>query len=61
MRRKTNRCCVSIAKHMTGGSAMRGMLALCTAILAAAALYLARSIFAPVAFSLFAMAISLTG
>jgi AI-2 transport protein TqsA len=51
------RRCVSIAEHVTGGSAMRGMLALCTVILAAAALYLARSIFAPVAFSLFAMAI----
>ena len=33
------------------------MLALCTAILVAAALYLGRSIFAPVAFSLFALAI----
>jgi AI-2 transport protein TqsA len=52
-----SRRCVSIAKHATGDSAMRGMLALCTAILAAAALYLARSIFTPVAFSLFAMAI----
>jgi AI-2 transport protein TqsA len=42
---------------MTGDSAIRSMLALCTAILAAAALYLARSIFAPVAFSVFAIAI----
>jgi AI-2 transport protein TqsA len=36
---------------------MRGMLALCTVILAAAALYVARSIFAPVAFALLAMAL----
>ncbi len=42
---------------MTGDGAIRGMLALCTAVLAAAALYLGRSIFTPVAFSLFAMAI----
>jgi AI-2 transport protein TqsA len=42
---------------MTEDSAVRGMLALCTAILVAAALHLARSIFAPVAFALFAMAI----
>jgi AI-2 transport protein TqsA len=43
--------------NMTADSAIRSMLALCTAILAAAALYLAGSIFAPVAFSIFAMAI----
>src|SRR6516165_9764300 len=42
---------------MTEDNAVRGMLALCTAILVAAALYLARSIFTPVAFALFAMAI----
>jgi AI-2 transport protein TqsA len=42
---------------MTGDGTIRGMLALCTAILVAAALYLGRSIFAPVAFSLFALAI----
>src|ERR1700730_3040786 len=42
---------------MTGDSAVRSMLALCSVILAAAALYLARSIFAPVAFAIFAMAI----
>ena len=42
---------------MTGDGTIRGMLALCTAILLAAALYLGRSIFAPVAFSLFALAI----
>ena len=42
---------------MTQDNAVRGMLALCTAILVAAALYLARSIFTPVAFALFAMAI----
>jgi predicted PurR-regulated permease PerM len=35
----------------------RGMLALCTAILVAGALYLARSVFTPVAFSVFAIAI----
>jgi AI-2 transport protein TqsA len=44
-------------EHMTGDGAIRGMLAVCTTILAAAALYFGRSIFAPVAFSLFAMAI----
>ncbi|MFL6798013.1 MAG: hypothetical protein ACJ8F3_11425 [Xanthobacteraceae bacterium] len=38
-------------------SAVRGMLALSTAILVAGALYLARSVFTPVAFSIFAMAI----
>jgi predicted PurR-regulated permease PerM len=42
---------------MTADSATRGMLALCTAILAGAALYLGQSIFAPVAFSIFAMAV----
>src|ERR1700738_2277520 len=42
---------------MTGDGTIRGMLALCTAILVAAALYLGRSIFAPVAFSLFSLAI----
>src|SRR5215471_8059533 len=42
---------------MTGNSAIRSMLALCTVILAAAALYLARSILAPVAFSIFAMTV----
>ena len=42
---------------MSGDTAIRGMLALCAVILVAAALYLARSIFAPVAFSIFAMAI----
>ena len=42
---------------MMEDKAVRGMLALCTAILVAAALYLARSIFTPVAFALFAMAI----
>jgi AI-2 transport protein TqsA len=38
-------------------NAIRSMLALCTVILTAGALYLGRSIFAPVAFSIFAMAI----
>jgi predicted PurR-regulated permease PerM len=42
---------------MTVDGSVRGMLALCTAILAAGALYLARSVFAPVAFSIFAVAI----
>jgi predicted PurR-regulated permease PerM len=42
---------------MTADSATRGMLALCTAILMAAALYLGQSIFAPVAFSFFAIAV----
>ncbi len=42
---------------MSGDTAIRGILALCAVILVAAALYLARSIFAPVAFSIFAMAI----
>jgi AI-2 transport protein TqsA len=42
---------------MSADSAVRGMLALCTGILALAALYLARSVFAPVAFSLFIIAI----
>jgi predicted PurR-regulated permease PerM len=42
---------------MTGDSGIRGMLALCTAILAAAALYLARSISVPLAFSIFAMTV----
>jgi AI-2 transport protein TqsA len=42
---------------MTGESTIRGMLALCTAILTASALYLGASIFAPVAFSLFAIAV----
>ena len=35
----------------------RAMLAICTAILVAAALYFARSIFAPLAFALFLVAI----
>ena len=35
----------------------RGMLALCTAILVAAALYFARAVFAPVAFSILAIAL----
>ena len=35
----------------------RAMLAICTAILVAAALYFARSIFAPLAFALFMVAI----
>jgi AI-2 transport protein TqsA len=42
---------------MTKDIAVRSVLALCTAILAAAALYMARSIFAPVAFSIFAITI----
>ncbi len=42
---------------MTADSATRSMLALCTAILASAALYFGRSIFAPVAFSFFAIAV----
>jgi predicted PurR-regulated permease PerM len=42
---------------MTGDSAIRGMLAVCTVILAAAALYLVGSILAPVVFSIFAIAI----
>ena len=42
---------------MTADKASSGMLALCTAILVAAALYLGGSIFAPVAFSIFAIAI----
>jgi predicted PurR-regulated permease PerM len=42
---------------MTGNSATRSMLALCTIILSAAALYLARSILAPVEFSIFAMTV----
>jgi AI-2 transport protein TqsA len=42
---------------MTTDSASLGMLALCTAILAGAALYLGQSIFAPVAFSFVAIAV----
>jgi predicted PurR-regulated permease PerM len=42
---------------MAADKTTSGMLALCTAILVAAALYLGRSIFAPVAFSIFAIAI----
>jgi AI-2 transport protein TqsA len=42
---------------MTGDGTIRGMLAVCTAILVAVALYLGRAIFAPVAFALFALAI----
>ena len=42
---------------MTADSTTRGMLALCTAILVATALYLGQSIFAPVAFSIFVMAV----
>ena len=42
---------------MTVDGAIRSMLALCTTILLAGALYLGRSIFAPVAFSIFAMAL----
>ncbi|HEY1364028.1 MAG TPA: AI-2E family transporter [Xanthobacteraceae bacterium] len=42
---------------MSADSAIRGMLALCTAVLVAGALFLAKSVFAPVAFSFFAMAI----
>jgi hypothetical protein len=42
---------------MTGDVTIRSMLALCTAILTAAALYLARSLLAPVAFSIFAMTV----
>src|ERR1700720_968117 len=41
---------------MSGDSAIRSMLALCTAVLMAVALYLGRSIFAPVALSLFGLA-----
>jgi predicted PurR-regulated permease PerM len=43
--------------HDTGDGTIRGMLAVCTAILVAGALYLGRAIFAPVAFALFALAI----
>src|ERR1700732_5405896 len=41
---------------MSGDSAIRRMLGLCTAVLMAVALYLGRSIFAPVALSLFGLA-----
>lgn len=41
---------------MSADGAIRSMLALCTAILMAVALYLGRSIFAPVALSLFGLA-----
>ena len=41
---------------MSGDGAIRSMLALCTAILMAVALHLGRSIFAPVALSLFGLA-----
>jgi AI-2 transport protein TqsA len=41
---------------MSGDGAIRSMLALCTAILVSGALYLGRSIFAPVALSLFGVA-----
>ncbi|HEY7244145.1 MAG TPA: AI-2E family transporter [Xanthobacteraceae bacterium] len=41
---------------MSEDGAIRGMLALCTATLLAAALYLGRSVFAPIALSLFGLA-----
>src|SRR5262252_7576460 len=47
--------CSQCGPNMTGNSATRSMLALCTIILSAAACYLPRSILAPVAFSIFAM------
>src|SRR5262249_60056897 len=42
---------------MTENGAIRGLLAVCATILVCAALYLGRGIFAPVAFSLFVLAI----
>jgi len=42
---------------MGDNSAIRGMLAVCATILVCAALYLGSAIFAPVAFSLFVLAI----
>jgi predicted PurR-regulated permease PerM len=42
---------------MTENGAIRGLLAVCATILVCAALYLSRTIFAPVAFSLFVLAI----
>src|SRR6516165_4309458 len=47
----------SNCSEMAADKTATGMLALCTAILVGAALYLGRSIFAPVAFSIFAIAI----
>ena len=42
---------------VTGDRGLRAMVGLCTAILVVAALYLARSVFAPLAFALFIIAI----